>query len=244
MSVLSRRSAWVVVACIVGAVIGFGLHRVVLGGGLGVAGDLQLDFGTVEVENRVELSGEVMLQNPSRRSVSIRDIRSTCGCLSARADREVIAPGAEARVDVHFAIVQPGVKRGRVFIQLDSGREHVVQVSATGRRRPRLHLATEAVDINISERRATAIVIAHTASGDQRPPELVVSAPAGVSASFAGWELVYDAARWDDRGALWLGRIEVMRLVESPVPLEAAALVLAGEGQQRMRLYVAGWPWR
>ena len=80
------------------------------------------DFGRVPAAT-CTVTGVFQLYNAGRDSLTVLDVLSSCGCITANIERQTLKPGAELRLPVVLDVRErSGVQRKSVFIRYRAGR--------------------------------------------------------------------------------------------------------------------------
>lgn len=155
-------------------------------------GILVHDFGIVEVVGRERtIQHEFALVNRMSQNLNIRRIISTCGCLDARANREVVAPGETIVINASMRLFDSGVKAVQINIVLEETAEPVIlHMHATALQREAVYSLQNVLQLSSVQAVELTLYVVSRDGGTPPPVPQFTAAP-GISAEFADWTIVH-----------------------------------------------------
>ncbi|UCD74619.1 MAG: DUF1573 domain-containing protein [Phycisphaerales bacterium] len=207
---------------------GWGLWYFTVGRGP-LAGDLHHDFGTVAITGRKTTVRHVFnLTNRTGETLTIRDIRSSCGCAAAKPSQDQLAPGQSVDLDAGLALTRSGLKKARISLVLDDDRIVTLHMTAIGRQERVLSYNEGRLKdggLPVSATRSTVVTLfAEIIDNDDPPAKLKWSAPDGMAVSFSEWSQRIQRKRATHEPARWLAQMTISPVTQ-PLDEDAAVVI-------------------
>lgn len=156
----------------------------------GLRGRSLHDFGEVDIAaGPVTLSHTFSLTNQTNRTISVRELTPSCGCLDVEVDSDEITPGARMRVTVMIRVYSPGVHRERIAMILGDESVHMLELHAVGRRGISIHALPNRIRLSGRESTEFALLASNDRS-DQPPQMLDVDAPEEIVVELGSWTVI------------------------------------------------------
>jgi hypothetical protein len=175
-----------------------------------LSGAMEHDFGAVTIQGEAaSVSHTFTLVNQSGAVLEIDSVRPGCGCAVAEPSVMSLARGASIDVDVTLRLTHAGHKRTHVALFLRDQPLQKLWIAALGVRE--LGLWPQQKHVRLSQDGPVPLILmAEVLRGDEPPLAPQLEPPAGVRASFDGWERVRPAD--PDRGTAtrWRGRVSLI----------------------------------
>ena len=111
------------------------------------------DIGEVLVEGRtVDFQNTFCLRNRSTEPITIRDVRSDCGCLVAKDYARTVQPGAEIELKATMSVAgPPGKFRKTIVVFTESGSSEKLPLVVVGKRAVSSYLYATPLEMNFGE---------------------------------------------------------------------------------------------
>jgi hypothetical protein len=220
--------------------IGVGL-TLILGDRPALEGMTHHDFGAVTIAGReVVLTHQFELRNPGPETVTIDDLRASCGCTKAVPSRREIPAGESVVIESTLSLTVSARKHAEITLALANERLVRLTLEAVGRREARLSAVQTTLRLR-PDQATSMVVFLEVHDRNDPPPRPVVQLPAGASAEFTHWEAVQ---RRDADQAIpwrWRGGIEFQLTGERD--FESGTAVITCDGQSlSVPLEPAGGP--
>ncbi|MHC4128650.1 MAG: DUF1573 domain-containing protein [Planctomycetota bacterium] len=197
-----------------------------------LTGDDAVDFGTAQlVAEPVTFKHTFLLTNRKRRSIEIRDIKTTCGCAVAEPSTTTLEPGASVEIASTLTLKREGLKDARIFLIYGDGTERdVLHLRGAARLKQRLSVVPGPAALAPGAVVERVLFYLDYDSNDS-PPAPRITAPAEVRAEFTQWTQMTRRRRAQGLPARWRGEVRLERADEAS-PDHATVVVEVGADQK------------
>jgi hypothetical protein len=178
----------------------------------GLVGILVHDFGDVEIGEDVAAPSHVfVLHNTAGEPVRIEGVSSTCGCLDASVDRDVVPPDGELRVSATLQLAGSGTRQAEVILVTSRPQQPVVRlaIQGTGRTLRGLDALPQHFTLRPGES-SILYLLARDFSSDDAPAAPEITAAPGFTLSFGGWKRIGPRLPERDLPACWDAVVDVV----------------------------------
>lgn len=206
-------------------VVSGGLTVVMLAGGGLLAGVTEHDLGVLHQQNgRATGHHTFVLTNSSERPLTIRGVKTSCGCSSAGPDVDRVEPGDDVRIDASLTIDGSMMKRVRLTVDLGEDGLVFLYLEGTSQRANPLHVKRDVVELIDGE--ATLNVYLEVYDSDDTPDPAVASADPtpGVEVALTPWTRGRRVNIAEGKPAVWSARATVTATIPE-VPADAAVTI-------------------
>lgn len=208
----------------------YGMYYVSVGRPL-LAGDHDHDFGSVVLEGTGSTFEHTFdLANRTRRTVTIQEIKTSCGCTVAAPSRTTLEPGETVQITATLSLRHDGRKVTNIFLNCGDDGIDVLRLEAGARYKQRLVVPSEFAVLQQGVVVERAIQY-HDYDSNDTPPAPRITAPGGVTATFTEWRQTRRRQPSQTRSARWFGRLRIEQVAEI-LPPNAALLIRVGDDQE------------
>jgi hypothetical protein len=226
-----RAAGGLMLVLLVAAGAAYGMWWIIVGRPV-LAGEKDFDFGAVPfVGTPIKLDHTFVLTNRRRRTVEIRDIKTSCGCAVAEPSTRMLESGESVEIASTLTLKGEGIKPALIYLIYDDGtKRDVLRVQGAARREQRLSVAPGPARLAPGER-LERLVLYIDYDGNDPPPTPQITAPAEVRAEFTQW--TQKKRRWEARGlpARWRGEV-LLELAGEALPEGATVVIEVGADQK------------
>ena len=198
-----------------------------------LAGESHHDFGVVPISgDRAAVDYTFRLKNRTGRTLTVSDVRPSCGCTSVKPSTRSVEPDGTLEVATTLALTRSGFQRAHVYLNLGEAGMQTLTVQAIGRLTHRLTATQKRLKL-ARGRPATLVVLLEVHESNDPPPPPTITAPEGVRATFDAWHQVRRRNKRKATPARWAGPLTVEFTGEPSLP-DGAALVIRADSDQTL----------
>ncbi|MDP7008885.1 MAG: DUF1573 domain-containing protein [Phycisphaerales bacterium] len=191
------------------------------------------DFGFIEVTPpKTVVKHTFRLTNNSGRELVLVDVVPDCGCTTAEAYQEVVAPGEEFVLPVEFKLRQSQLRKSTIRLVFEDGTIEVLSLRGVGKLKDSLRVAP--TPIVLLEGEPSRALLGIEQFDDARPQTPKFQLPEGVNIKTKQWKLKSKRKPREEVPANWSMQLELT--TEHPITDGTVLEIRVGEASVRVPL--------